>query len=104
MYLFIQLNLHYVIVENVGLFFRKSTSNLCRCLFLGKLCKDLPLENINKKFGKYILEVNKRATTIEFLGEIGRFPLMLEVIVNMLSYYVGLYHSKDKLVRNTVNF
>ena len=66
--------------------------------FFGKLCRDLPLENIHKKFCKNLLEVNKRATTVAVMGELGRYPLMLEVLVNMLSYYVRLYNSKDKLL------
>jgi hypothetical protein len=58
-----------------------SKDNVC---FI-KLFNSFPLENIHKKFCKYVLEVNKRTTNIGVMGELGRYPLMLEVLLNMLS-------------------
>lgn len=49
---------------------------------------------------KYLLEVNKRATTTGVMGELGRLPLMLEVIVNMISFYVRLHDSNDILLKD----
>lgn len=67
--------------------------------FFIKLCNSFPLENIHKKFCRYVLEVNKRTTNIAVMGELGRYPLMLEVLLNMLSYYVRLLNSDDILLK-----
>lgn len=66
--------------------------------YFSKLCSDLQQENVHKKLCKYLLEVNKRATTIGVMGELGRFPIMIEVILNMLSYYARLYFSDNELL------
>ena len=67
--------------------------------FFIQLCNSFPLENIHKKFCKYVLEVNKRTTNIGVMDELGRYPLMLEVLLNMLSYYVRLLNSDDILLK-----
>jgi hypothetical protein len=72
-----------------------SKDNVC---FI-KLFNSFPLENIHKTFCKYVLEVNKRTTNIGVMGELGRYPLMLEVLLNMLSYYVRLLNSDEILLK-----
>ena len=54
--------------------------------FLNKLCNELPAEKIHIKFCKYILEVSRRATNVAVRGELGRQPLFLEIIFNMIKY------------------
>ena len=48
--------------------------------FLFNLSKNMKQENVHIKFGKFSLGVGKRTTNIAVLGELGRYPLLLEVI------------------------
>ena len=43
--------------------------------------------------------MNKRTTNIGVMDELGRYPLMLEVLLNMLSYYVRLLNSDEILLK-----
>jgi hypothetical protein len=45
-----------------------------------KLSKNMKQENVHIKFCKFSLGVGKRTTNIAVLGEMGRYPLLLEVI------------------------
>ena len=71
--------------------------------YFSKLCRDLPIELIHRKLCKNLLEVKKRSTTNAVMGELGRYPLMLEVVVNMLSYYSRLCKTDDALLHASFN-
>lgn len=62
---------------------------------LHNLCKDLRQELVHIKFCKYSLGVGKKATNIAVLGELGRYPLYLEVLFNLLKYYKYILTSGD---------
>lgn len=68
-----------------------------------KLCKDLKVENVHLKFCKSSLGVNKRATNTAVMAEVGRYPLLLEIIVNMLKYFVRLSNSEDPLLSEALS-
>ena len=51
--------------------------------FLFNLSKNMKEENVHIKFYKFSLGVGKRTTNIAVLGELGRYPLLLEVILNI---------------------
>ena len=42
------------------------------------------------KICKYGLEVNRRSTNLAVIGELGRYPLYLEVLLNMIKYWARL--------------
>ena len=49
---------------------------------------------------KYLLEVIRRSTNSAVLGELGRFPLILEAFLNVVKYwaYLSNLSNKDSLV------
>ena len=54
------------------------------------MCSDLIAERLHVKFCKYVSEVSRRSTNIAIAGGLGRYPLFLEVILNMIKYYIHL--------------
>jgi hypothetical protein len=42
------------------------------------------------KICKYALEVNRRSTNLAVIGELGRYPLYLKVLLNMIKYWARL--------------
>ena len=65
--------------------------------YFQKLCNDLVIEKLHIKVCKYILEVSRRSTNLAVMGELGRYPLYLEVILNMIKYWVRLSKMDDCL-------
>jgi hypothetical protein len=62
-------------------------SNMCKSVFIFGLYKlklflnlSMKQENVHIKFCKFSLGVGKRTTNIAVLGELGRYPFLLEVI------------------------
>ena len=66
--------------------------------FLFNLSKNMKQENVHIKFGKFSLGVGKRTTNIAVLGELGRYPLLLEVTLNIFRYFKYLLKSEDVLL------
>ena len=64
-----------------------------------KLCSDNPIEKLHIKFCKYLLGVKKRSTNIAVTGELGRYPLFLEIIFNMIKYWIRLKSSDNILLK-----
>ena len=54
------------------------------------MCSDLIAERLHVKFCKYLSEVSRRSTNIAIAGGLGRYPLFLEVILNMIKYLIHL--------------
>ena len=65
-----------------------------------KICKNLVQEKLHIKMCKSFLGVNKRATNLAVMGEVGRYPLMIEIIFNMLKYYHVISTTSDELMSN----
>ena len=66
--------------------------------FLFNLSKNMKQENVHIKFCKFSLGVGKRTTNIAVLGELGRYPLLLEVILNIIRYFKYLLKSENVLL------
>ena len=54
------------------------------------MCDDLLSEKLHIKMCKYVLEVPRFSTNIAVMGELGRYPLLLEVFFNMIKYWFRL--------------
>ena len=54
------------------------------------MCSDLIAERLHVKFCKYVSEVSRRSTNIAIAGGLGRYPLFLEVLLNMIKYCIHL--------------
>ena len=79
--------------------------------------KDLHIEKINIKFCKYLLGVNKKASlyftllyftllyftllyftsNLEVRGELGRYPLYIDVVLSMIKYWIRFHDHKNKI-------
>ena len=68
--------------------------------FISKLFSNLKQEHVHLEFCKYILGVGKRSTSLAILGELGRYPLYIEIIISMFKYLKCLYTNEDILLRN----
>ncbi|CAG2225886.1 unnamed protein product [Mytilus edulis] len=66
--------------------------------YFEKLCKELQTESVHLKICKFSLGVGKRSTNMAVIGELGRYPLFIEVIVNMFSYLSRLTSTEDQLL------
>ena len=70
--------------------------------FFFNLCKNFNGEKVHVSFCKYLLSVSKRSTNLAVMGELGRYPLMLDVLINMIKYYVRLSRSSDVLLSDAL--
>ena len=48
------------------------------------------MEKAHFKLCKYSIKVGEKATNSAVMGELGRYPLFLEVLLNMIKYWVRL--------------
>lgn len=80
-----------------GSFDSKKLTDKGDCYF-EKLCKELQTESVHSKICKFSLGVGKRSTNMAVISELWRYPLFIEVIVNMSSYLSRLTNTKDKLL------
>ena len=67
--------------------------------YFKKLCENLVVEKAHISFCKFILGVPRRATNIAVMGELGRYPLFLEILLNMFKYSIRLYKTEDVLLQ-----
>ena len=67
------------------------------------LCNDFILEKLNIKACRFILGLNKRCTNAAVRGEIGRFPILFNIIINILKYWVRINESKDPLIKEALH-
>lgn len=65
---------------------------------------DLPQEKLNIKLAKYLLQVPKNASNDAVLGELGRYPLYLNIIKQLFKYQNKLENLENgKLVKEAYN-
>jgi hypothetical protein len=58
--------------------------------YFSKVCRDLIAEKSHFKLCKYSIKVGGKAANSAVMGELGRYPLFLEVLLNMIKYWVYL--------------
>ncbi|CAG2198756.1 unnamed protein product [Mytilus edulis] len=49
-----------------------------------------------KLSSKYLLKVNRKTCKLALYGELGRFPLYIDIIMSMVKYWIRLYNDKPK--------
>ena len=57
--------------------------------------KSVKAEKAHMKFCKFSLGVGKRSSNLAVIGELGRYPLFIKIIISMFSYLTRLSNSKD---------
>ena len=64
------------------------------------LCNNSPIEKLNIKLCKYILGVNKSLTNDAVRGELGRFPLLINILNHSERFYNRIMtNNNDTLVK-----
>ena len=51
------------------------------------------------KFCKYILGVGSKASNLAVAGELGRYPFYIDIILNMVKYWIHLNKTNSKLLQ-----
>ena len=69
-------------------------------LALENTFKDQHIEKLNIKFCKYLLGVNKKASNLAVRGELGRYPLYIDVVLSMIKYWIRFHDHKNKISDN----
>lgn len=67
-----------------------------------KLCNDFLIEKLNIKACKFILGLNKRCTNAAARGELGRYPFLFNVIINIINYWIRLKNSGGVLLKEAL--
>ena len=62
------------------------------------------IENINLFLCRYILKVNKKTCKLPLYGELGRYPLYIDIIMSILKFWIRLHNNepKDALLKETL--
>ena len=97
MCLSIRLNQYCYTVVTFGGFFPGKQLVFNADSFFDKLCKNVIIENVHKHFCKFLLEVAKRGSNIAVVDELGRYPLYVDIFINMVNYYIRLLKSDGLL-------
>ena len=71
----------------------------------GKTCletifKDIPAEKLHMKACRYTLGVHKFTSNLSLYGELGRYPLYLDVIIFCIKYWIRLLYAEDDSLLN----
>ena len=61
-----------------------------------------PTEKLFNKFCKHILGVHRNTTNLAIQGELGTFPLLIDVKINMVSYYLYLRQLNNHLITDSL--
>ena len=72
----------------------KYINNLDR--LIKKETDSLVLEKIHTKFCKFILGVRTKSSTIGVRGDLGSFPILFDVLYNMVNYYTAIILIQSK--------
>ena len=67
-----------------------------------KYMDKLAVENLHTRFCKYILGVHSKATNSAVMGELGRYPLGVDILVHMLKFYDHLKAHTNVLVSSAL--
>ena len=51
----------------------------------------MPCEKLHIRFLKYLSAVNRKTTNAVIMGELGRFPVMIDVLCNTIKYFQSLF-------------
>ena len=87
--------------QKYGVHLIRKRLNLMKFFFY-KFCNDLIIEKLNIKACKFILGLNKHSTNAAARGELGRFPLLFSIIINMINYWIRLFNSNDELLQEAL--
>ena len=66
------------------------------------LCNTADIEQINIKFGKYLLGVHRKTTNLAVSGELGRHPLLIDALYHSLNNWTRICNlSVDSIVKKS---
>ncbi len=90
------------------------SSEIWSCVNTGRNCKNnesriitvfqtLIQEKLNVKMCKYVLGVHSKSSNIASLGELGRYPMFVDNIIQMVKYWFRLHETNNSLLCAALN-
>ena len=61
------------------------------------LYNDHKIEKLNLNLCKSILGVGSKASNLAVFGELGRYPLYIDIVISMIQYWIRLHEDKTNL-------
>lgn len=71
----------------IGMYGAEVWGTLPKIKHMSKQFEKLPFENTFMSFSKYILGVRKQTTNAAVRGDLGIYPLFIDIIITMIKYY-----------------
>ena len=68
----------------------------CVSDFISIYIMKFPVEKINLSFCKWLLGVNKNAANMAVLGELGRYPIFIDIVIKTLNYLWNLHVHRNR--------
>ena len=85
--------------EILGIFDTRKCNKYSSENIFEQLFSSVPIEKINLRrlsMCRYLLKVNRKTCKLSLYGELGRFPLYIDIIMSMVKYWIRLYDEKPK--------
>ena len=86
-----------------GMFNNSKKTQKCMENLIFNIYKDQKIEKLNIKFRKYLLGVGNKASNLAVVGELGRYPLYIDVILSMIKYWIRLNTTTSNLLTEALN-
>ena len=62
------------------------------------LYNDHKIEKLNLNLCKSILGVGSKASNLAVVGELGRYPLYIDIVISMIKYWIRLHEDKGPTI------
>jgi hypothetical protein len=59
---------------------------------------DHKIENLNLNLCKSILVMGSKASNLAVVGELGRYPLYIDIVISMIKYWIRLHEDKTNCI------
>jgi hypothetical protein len=66
------------------------------------LYNDHKIEKLNLNLCKSILGVGSKASNLAVVGELGRYPLYIDIVISMIKYWIRLHEDKTNCMLKEV--
>jgi hypothetical protein len=60
--------------------------------------QDHKIEKLNLNLCKSILGVGSKASNLTVVGELGRYPLYIDIVISMIKYWIRLHEDKTNCI------
>jgi hypothetical protein len=88
------------LIEKIGL---TVWSNICKRVLIFGFCPSKHLYILNKAFRPLLYNSSLASENLAVIGELGRYPLFIEIIISMFSYLTHISNNKDILLSEALS-